>query len=345
MSVLAKVGKERAGSDEESGSEGDPFGLRPSAQSKKDLEDGNAKAEAELNLALQSPEGTLSVPVKRNTEFYVERDSRGRERLVVNQSSSQNRKSTLDLLNESHEREQVLIAQITSLETRLSFAERNEFQYQNLRREHQNLVNEHSECRNPHTQLEAQVRTVSPLEAHSAALQHEIAVQKIALSSLQNEHDKLLAAFSRSQTRSSALEKKCFVSDEETITLGEEKLRLQAHVIDLERDVKELSRSRDQFRRAAESQAQVDIGHDVCPLRGCEGAPRKFKYCENRMFPRLRLLPPFPKLTQSIDLCQTDNCKYPKYSLKSSGDSSSTIESIYCPIREYHLTSTHQYHK
>ena len=89
------------------------------------------------------------------------------------------------------------------------------------------------------------------LRDHSASLQHEVSVQKIALSSLQGEHDKLLAAFSRSQLRASALEKKHAVSDNEIISLSEEKLRLQQQITDLERDVEELSRSRDGFRQAA----------------------------------------------------------------------------------------------
>jgi hypothetical protein len=89
------------------------------------------------------------------------------------------------------------------------------------------------------------------IREHSAALQHEVSLQKIALSSLQGEHDKLLAAFSRSQTRASALEKKHAVSDSEIIGLTEEKLRLQTQVIDLEREVEELSRSRDESRQAA----------------------------------------------------------------------------------------------
>jgi hypothetical protein len=91
----------------------------------------------------------------------------------------------------------------------------------------------------------------SALRDHTSALQHEVSVQKIALSSLQGEHDKLLAAFYRSQTRASALEKKHAVSDSEVITLTEEKLRLQAQVIELERDVEELARRRDEFRQAA----------------------------------------------------------------------------------------------
>lgn len=91
----------------------------------------------------------------------------------------------------------------------------------------------------------------SALQAHTQALQHEVSVQKIAFSSLQGEHDKLLAAYSRSQTRASALEKKHNVSDAEIISLTEEKLRLQAQVIDLERDVEDLSRSRDECRQSA----------------------------------------------------------------------------------------------
>lgn len=91
----------------------------------------------------------------------------------------------------------------------------------------------------------------SALQAHTAALQHEVSVQKIAFSSLQGEHDKLLAAYSRSQTRASALEKKHNVSDAEIISLTEEKLRLQAQVLDLERDVEDLTRSRDACRQSA----------------------------------------------------------------------------------------------
>jgi cell division septum initiation protein DivIVA len=91
----------------------------------------------------------------------------------------------------------------------------------------------------------------SVLRDHCATLQHDVSVQKLAFSSLQGEHDKLLAAFQRSQTRASALEKKHAVSDSEIISLTEEKLRLQQQVIDLEQDVEELSRSRDEFRQAA----------------------------------------------------------------------------------------------
>lgn len=115
------------------------------------------------------------------------------------------------------------------------------------------------------------------LRDHSAALQHEVSVQKIALSSLQGEHDKLLAAFSRSQTRASALETKHAVSDSEIISLTEEKLRLQAQVIELERDVEELGRSRDEFRQAAvqEGAQYVEIVKKASRLEEMAGEERK----------------------------------------------------------------------
>ena len=117
----------------------------------------------------------------------------------------------------------------------------------------------------------------SALRDHTAALQHEVSVQKIALSSLQGEHDKLLAAFSRSQTRASALEKKHAVSDSEIISLTEEKLRLQAQVIELERDVEELARSRDESRQAAvqEGSQYVEIVKKASRLEEIAGEERK----------------------------------------------------------------------
>jgi chromosome segregation ATPase len=108
-------------------------------------------------------------------------------------------------------------------------------------------------------------------------LQHEVSVQKIALSSLQNEHDKLLSAFSRAQTRINALERKHDVSDTEIITLTEEKLRLQAQVTELERDIEELARSRDEFRQAAvqEGSQYVEIVKKASLLEAIAGEERK----------------------------------------------------------------------
>ena len=122
-----------------------------------------------------------------------------------------------------------------------------------------------------------QSQSPDALQAHTAALQHEVSVQKIALSSLQGEHNKLLAAFSRSQTRASALEKKHSVSDTEIISLTEEKLRLQSQVVELERDVEELARSRDEFRQAAvqEGAQYVEIVKRASRLEEVAGEERK----------------------------------------------------------------------
>ena len=117
----------------------------------------------------------------------------------------------------------------------------------------------------------------SALQAHSAALQHEVSVQKIALSSLQSEHDKLLAAFSRSQTRASALEKKHSVSDNEIINLAEEKVRLQSQVADLEKDIEDLTRSRDDARQSAvkEGVQYVEIVKKASQLEEMAAEERK----------------------------------------------------------------------
>jgi len=115
------------------------------------------------------------------------------------------------------------------------------------------------------------------LRDHSANLQREVSVQKLAISSLQSENDKLLAAIQRSQTRASALEKKHAVSDGEINSLTEEKLRLQQQVIDLERDVEELSKSRDESRQAAvqEGLQYVKIVERASRLEVIAGEERK----------------------------------------------------------------------
>ncbi|KAM3068787.1 hypothetical protein ACMFMG_010958 [Clarireedia jacksonii] len=119
--------------------------------------------------------------------------------------------------------------------------------------------------------------TDSALQAHTAALQHEVSIQKIAFSSLQGEHDKLLAAFSRSQSRASALEKKHQVSDGEIFSLTEEKTRLQAQVQELEVDVEELAKSRDEYRQAAvkEGAQYVEIVRMASQLEEKTGEERK----------------------------------------------------------------------
>jgi hypothetical protein len=115
------------------------------------------------------------------------------------------------------------------------------------------------------------------LQAHSTALQHEVSLQKIALASLQGEHDKLLQAFSRSQIRANTLEKEHSAADSEIISLTEEKLRLQSQVIELERSVKDIGRSRDEFRQAAvqEGAQYIEIVKKASRLEKMAGEERE----------------------------------------------------------------------
>jgi predicted RNase H-like nuclease (RuvC/YqgF family) len=73
------------------------------------------------------------------------------------------------------------------------------------------------------------------------------------------------------------LEKKHNVSDAEIISLTEEKLRLQAQVIDLERDVEDLSRSRDECRQSAvqEGAQYVEIVRQASQLEERTAEERK----------------------------------------------------------------------
>lgn len=89
------------------------------------------------------------------------------------------------------------------------------------------------------------------LAAHTAALQHSVSVQKYALATLQSEHDKLLSTLRRSQTRARTLEEKAVASDLEINTLAEERVRLLTQVQELEQQVTEVGKSRDEFREAA----------------------------------------------------------------------------------------------
>jgi len=102
----------------------------------------------------------------------------------------------------------------------------------------------------PSSSISADVTAVA--NAHTAALQHDVSIRTLALQSLQSEHNNLLAAFSRSQTRAIALENKHTASDTEINNLSEEKTRLQAQVAELEQTLEEISRSRDEARQSAD---------------------------------------------------------------------------------------------
>ncbi len=84
---------------------------------------------------------------------------------------------------------------------------------------------------------------------HLQDLQHQISTKSLALTTLQREHDQLLAAYSRMQIRCQTLDKKSQVSDHEINTLTEEKIRLQSQVEAFEVQVEELVKARDEAQR------------------------------------------------------------------------------------------------
>ena len=89
----------------------------------------------------------------------------------------------------------------------------------------------------------------SPHTAHLQELQHQLSTKSLAHQILQGEHDKLLAAFSRSQTRCATLDRKSHVSDVEINNLVEERIRLQARVDSMESQIDELQQSRDEAHK------------------------------------------------------------------------------------------------
>lgn len=93
--------------------------------------------------------------------------------------------------------------------------------------------------------------TSPAVAAHVAALQNELATKAYALQTLQQEHDKLLAALSRSQKRVKAAEEKQNVAEAEANSLADERARLTDRVSELEIEVAEVSKARDEARDMA----------------------------------------------------------------------------------------------
>ena len=99
--------------------------------------------------------------------------------------------------------------------------------------------------------------TKSPHTAHLQELQHQLSTKSLAHQILQGEHDKLLAAYSRLQTRCATLDKKSQVSDAEINNLAEDRVRLEGQVTVLESQVGELQFDRDEaHKQSAASCAQ-----------------------------------------------------------------------------------------
>jgi hypothetical protein len=129
----------------------------------------------------------------------------------------------------------------------------------------------------PSSSLGTNTGPSTALQAHTQALQHEVSVKKYALQTLQSEHDKLLAALRRSQTRAHTLEEKQVNSDLEVNTLSEERVRLLAQISELEASVAEVSKTRDEFRQAAvkEGAQYVKIVRMASTLEMMAGEERK----------------------------------------------------------------------
>jgi DNA repair ATPase RecN len=94
---------------------------------------------------------------------YVERDRRGRERIVIERRSS-SKATTAELLEAAEEREAILRAENNALRTRLSVADRDSWEFRNLTAEYQHLINEHQQCTYLRGQLEAQIRETRRVE-------------------------------------------------------------------------------------------------------------------------------------------------------------------------------------
>ncbi|KKY18398.1 putative spx domain-containing protein [Phaeomoniella chlamydospora] len=84
---------------------------------------------------------------------------------------------------------------------------------------------------------------------HLQDLQHEVSKKTLALTTLRKEHEALLAAYGRQQTRCTTLEKKTRVSDNEINDLTEERIRLQTQVEMLESQVEDLIRVREEAHK------------------------------------------------------------------------------------------------
>ncbi|KAK6361156.1 hypothetical protein TWF730_004900 [Orbilia blumenaviensis] len=102
------------------------------------------------------------------------------------------------------------------------------------------------------SQENMQMGSQHSLEAYSdvvSDLQHKLSTKTLALEALQKEHDRLLGAYSRQQTRSAAIQKKCSVADAEIVSLSAERDRLQEALDQSESQVQELTEQRDSINK------------------------------------------------------------------------------------------------
>lgn len=81
--------------------------------------------------------------------------------------------------------------------------------------------------------------------AHLQELQQQIDTRTLAFETLQREHQNLLSAFSRSQSRAATLDKKFIASEAEIHDLNDGRIRLQAQIEALEAQVQEIQQIRE----------------------------------------------------------------------------------------------------
>lgn len=81
--------------------------------------------------------------------------------------------------------------------------------------------------------------------AHLQELQQQIDTRTLAFETLQREHQSLLSAFSRSQSRVATLDKKFIASEAEINELNDGRVRLQAQIEALEAQVQEIQQIRE----------------------------------------------------------------------------------------------------
>ncbi|KAJ6260901.1 hypothetical protein Dda_3562 [Drechslerella dactyloides] len=91
-------------------------------------------------------------------------------------------------------------------------------------------------------------------------LQHKLSTKTLALETLQKEHERLLGAYSRQQTRSAAIQKKCTVADAEIVSLSAERDRLQEALEQSETQVQDLTEQRDSINRRLVSRVREYSG-------------------------------------------------------------------------------------
>lgn len=97
---------------------------------------------------------------------FVERDRRGRERVVVerNHRSSSCQPSNRELINELEDRNAALETDIRVLQYQLSMAQAQAWESRNAAAQYRQLQNEHYRCRNVRAQLAATEREVQRLD-------------------------------------------------------------------------------------------------------------------------------------------------------------------------------------